>query len=291
MLVSHGCDIENIQVKGDLHAGFQRINMKLKFPKDKGLYKTLMTDWTEELAIALREAKCTNSAMDDMDEWIPNNKAWQVQEFLKDELPPAIYHGAKQKMKSLHKVITQDRKSNKLKQLVECIRKSLNVNLDLQQTMGFYETMKSRYLGKSTLASILSAINVMDGILGREQKFVMINGKKELWPMGNCEEIFRAIGRTMQIYSSLGKLGPFIENIIATQSNLCSIEPSKFIEQIIQKAKQLNKYEQLTVAPADQVKETQADTNTNKGEEGKETTKTKPEKKKKLKTKKEDKEK
>ena len=49
----------------------------------------------------------------------------------------------------------------------------------------------------STLDSILSAMNVMDGILGREQKFVIINGKKEVWPMGNCDEIFRAIGRTI----------------------------------------------------------------------------------------------
>jgi len=53
MLESHGCDIGNIQVKRDLQTGFQRINMKLKFPKEKGLYKTLVTNWTEELALAL----------------------------------------------------------------------------------------------------------------------------------------------------------------------------------------------------------------------------------------------
>ena len=101
----------------------------------------------------------------------------------------------------------------RVKNLVQCITDSLSVNLEFQQTQGFYEPMGD-----------------------------VFKGKKEVWPMGNHEETFKYIGRTIQLYKSLGELGPIIKNIIATQSNLCTMEPATFLHDIMKVAEEMNKF-------------------------------------------------
>ena len=65
-------------------------------------------------------------------------------------------------MKTNYNVNMQNKQPYKLNQMLDCINKSVNVNLDLKQTMSFYENMKTKYLGKSTLDSFLAAINEID---------------------------------------------------------------------------------------------------------------------------------
>ena len=110
--------------------------MKLKFPQDKGLYKTEIMDWAEDFSMALHSAKCSENALDGYDEWIATNKVKQVQEFLEEELTPAIYQGARQKMKTIHKIQIDKRMPYRVKNLIQCITDSLDVTLEFLRADG-----------------------------------------------------------------------------------------------------------------------------------------------------------
>ena len=73
--------------------------------------------------------------------------------------------------------------------------------------------------------------------------------------MGNHEETFKSIGRTIQLYKSLGELGPIIKDITATQSNLCTMEPATFLHDIIKLAGEMNKFEAFHQLPRKRMKQ------------------------------------
>ena len=159
--------------------------------------------------------------------------------------------------------------------LIQCIADSFNVNMEFQQTQGFYELMGDVFKGMSTLDSIQEAMERMDKILGREKKYIMLNGKKEVWPMGNNEEVFKAIGRTIQLHKNLGKLGPILKNKIANQSNLCTMEPAIFLQEMIKIAEEINKFEPFSTAykePAEKTEPKKEDEKSKKKEDKPETT-------------------
>ena len=58
------------------------------------------------------------------------------------------------KMKSIHDIRIDKKMPYRIKDLAQCITDSLDVNIEIQQTQGFYELMGNAFKGFSNLDSI-----------------------------------------------------------------------------------------------------------------------------------------
>ena len=81
--------------------------------------------------------------------------------------------------------------SYRVNDLKECILAALNTSVGFIESQGFYKSMETKFKGLSAMESIQEAIKRMN--------IILINEKKTLWPLGNQEETFEAIGRTIQL--------------------------------------------------------------------------------------------
>ena len=89
-----------------------------------------------------------------LDDCVVANKAIQVLDYLREQLPAPMFHSIIFSMGSVYKVKIDKCNSYRITDLKEWILAALNISVGFIKTQEFYESMETKFKGLSTMESI-----------------------------------------------------------------------------------------------------------------------------------------